>query len=390
MILLEYLRRLNPAPYFVIPAFATERGQAIARLCWAPAFATYLSLNAEFKEMPEYRTAWMLTVVHLVFAIVTWGLVSKNFGDSHARRAVVAVLDQILIAATLYLTGEVAAPFILMPLLLTFGSGLRYGRTYAIFSKVLSSTLTCAVLLHSPYWKQFPPIQAGLAIAIVLLPFYVFRLTDALALKMRTDSLTGLRNRVSFDELLDDACRGTSAAKRTSAVVFLDLDGFKQINDAQGHDGGDLVLKHVAHWLSFELGPFGVAARFGGDEFAVIVNMLKAREELEAALTRFLKRTADIGALFDSPLGASIGVYYMESAATTTPRFVSKAADQLMYKAKKLGKSQFVTSTNQIFTTDGELIEAIALSPIAEEDASTAAHAMLSQHRLDDLVRSQL
>lgn len=390
MNLLAQLRKLKPAPYFVIPAFATERGQAIARLCWAPAFATYLSMHVELKDTPQYTTAWMLTVAHLVFALVTWSLVFKNFGSSHVRRAIVAVLDQLLIAATLYLTGEVAAPFILMPLLLTFGSGLRYGRTYAIFSKVLSSTLTCAVLLHSPYWKQFPPIQAGLAIAIALLPFYVFRLTDALALKMRTDSLTGLRNRVSFDELLDDVCRGAATASRGSAVVFLDLDGFKQINDVQGHDGGDLVLKHVAHWLSVELSPFGVAARFGGDEFAVIASTLNAREELEIALTRFLKRTVDVGALFDSPLGASIGVYYIEPATATTPGFVSKAADQLMYKAKKLGKSQFVTSTNRIFTKDGELIEKIAMSLAVEKDGLAAAHSVLLDNRLDDLVRSQL
>ena len=132
MILLAQLRKLKPAPYFVIPAFATERGQAIARLCWAPAFATYLSLSIELQNTPQYTTAWLLTVAHFVFAVGTWSLVSKNFGSSHVRRAIVAVVDQLLIAATLYLTGEIAAPFILMPLLLTFGSGLRYGRTYAI------------------------------------------------------------------------------------------------------------------------------------------------------------------------------------------------------------------------------------------------------------------
>lgn len=116
------------------------------------------------------------------------------------------------------------------------------------------------------------------------------------------------------------------------------------------------MLKHVAYWLSVELSAFGIPARFGGDEFAVIVSALKAREELEAALDRFLKGVAGVGVLFESPLGASIGVYYLEPATATTPRFVSRAADQLMYKAKKLGKNQFVTSTNLAFTKDGELV----------------------------------
>jgi diguanylate cyclase (GGDEF)-like protein len=174
---------------------------------------------------------------------------------------------------------------------------------------------------------------------------------------MRTDSLTGLRNRISFDELIDEACNSAVTAKRDSAVILLDLDGFKQINDVQGHDGGDLVLKHVAYWLSVELSQYGTAARFGGDEFAVIANSMQSRAELEAALERFLERTAEVGRLFDRPLGASIGVYYLDAGVATTSRFAFKAADQLMYRAKTLGKNQYVTSTNRAFSKIGELVE---------------------------------
>jgi len=271
--------------------------------------------------------------------------------------AAVAV-DQTLFAATLYLTDEIAVPFIWMPALLTFSSGLRYGRGYAVYTQVLSSTLTCAALLLSPYWDQFPAMRTGLIVAIVLLPFYVFRLTDAISLKMRIDALTRLRNRVSFDEILEDVCSCAVSAKHDSAVVLLDLDGFKQINDTQGHDGGDLVLKHVAHCLNTELNSFGTPARFGGDEFAVIIKELKGRQELEDALLRFLKRTAVVGKLFKSPLGASIGVFYIEPGARVTSRFAFKAADQLMYVAKKSGKNRFITSTTRSFAKNGELLEA--------------------------------
>jgi diguanylate cyclase (GGDEF)-like protein len=370
MIPFHYLQKLTPASFFVIPALATEHGQAIARLCWTPAFAIYLYLNDQWASTPQYAAAWTLTAVHLVFAVAVWQLNRKDVGTVHQRRTPAAVLDQVLIAATLYFTDEIAAPLVLMPLLLNFGSGLRYGRSYAVYVSTLSSILTCSVLMFSPYWTQFPALQVGLAIGTIVLPLYIYRLTDALALGMRTDSMTRLRNRIGFDELLDDVTHCAAKANHASAVVLLDLDGFKQINDVHGHDGGDLVLKHVAYWLSIELSPFGVPARFGGDEFAVIVNKVTDREALEVALTRFLKRTADVGQLFDSPLGASIGVYYIEPATYTTARFAYKAADQLMYRAKKLGKNQLVASTNKHFAENGALIGHPVLAKANDNTAS--------------------
>lgn len=347
----------------MIPGLATELGQATARLCWGPIFAIYLLLSDQSRSSPEWAAAWLLTTCQFLYALLAWCFVNLKLGHTNLRQMGSTFLDHTHFAALLYLTGELAAPFIFMPLMQTFGAGLRYGRTHAVFAKLVGSTFTCAALLYSPYWAQYSTVRVGVIIAIVFLPFYVFRLTDALALKMRTDSLTGLRNRISFDELIDEACNGAVTAKRDSAVILLDLDGFKQINDAQGHDGGDLVLKHVAYWLSFELGQYGTTARFGGDEFAVIANSMQSRNELEAALERFLAQTAEIGKLFNSPLGASIGVYYLEAGIATTSRFAFKAADQLMYRAKSLGKNQYVTSTNHAFSKIGELVESSLLPP---------------------------
>jgi len=344
-------------PFFVIPGLATERGQAVVRVGWVLIFTVYLVARAEqFESSWQYKAAWALTLAHLVFATAVLMSLRLCKGDKPMRRVATITVDQGLLAALLYLTGEIAAPFALIPIFVTFGAGLRYGRSYAVFSSLLSSGLTSAVLMTSPYWSQYSVLRFGLAATTICLPLYVFRLTDAIALAMRTDSLTHLRNRVGFDELLNAVCKNASAAKSESAVVLIDLDGFKQVNDQQGHDGGDAVLKHVGYWLSVELGRFGVPARFGGDEFAVVVERLKNRAELEAALSAFLDRTAEVGKLFDSPLGASMGVFYIEPRAAVTARFVFKAADKLMYEAKKLGKNQFVTSASYLFTESGELL----------------------------------
>ena len=285
------------------------------------------------------------------------------------RRVAGIIVDQGLLASLLYLTGEIAAPFVLVPIFFTFGAGLRYGRSYAVFSSLLIAGLTSAALMTSSYWGQYSVLRFGLAVSTICLPLYVFRLTDAIALAMRTDSLTRLRNRVGFDELLEAVCKNASTAKSESAVALIDLDGFKQVNDQQGHDGGDAVLKHVGYWLSVELGKYGIPARFGGDEFAVVVEGLKNRAELEAALNAFLERTAGVGRFFDSPLGASIGVFYIEPKAAVTARFVFKAADNLMYEAKKLGKNQFITSASYLFTESGELLSSSGKGAIVPASA---------------------
>lgn len=350
--------KLRLLPFFVIPGLAGEMGQAVARICWPFLFALYLVFNvSQFGATQEYRTAWLLAGAHFGFALAILVSQYRSRADSLLRRITGIVVDHGLFAAMLYFTGAVAAPFVLLPLFFTFGSGLRFGRNYAVYSSLLGSGLICVVLMLSPYWDAYSAIRSGLIVAIICLPLYVFRLTDAVALRTRTDSLTALRNRAGFDELLASTCEANPKANLDSAVVLIDLDGFKRINDELGHDEGDSVLKHVAYWLCVELSGFGTPARIGGDEFAVLVSRLQGRREFEAAVTRFMEHTAGVGKLFDSSLGASVGVYYIEPTLKVAPSFVYKAADQLMYRAKKLGKNQFVISTGHSFSDEGYLLD---------------------------------
>lgn len=370
------LNWLATQPFFVIPGLATEKGQGFARLAWTAVLFVYLlSFRSKFQGTSEYLTASVLLAVHFAFAV---GILAATFQSPQycrPRQVLSVIVDQVLIAALLYFTDEVGAPFVLAPLFFTFGTGLRYSRGYAIFASTLSSGLTCAVLLFSKYWQQYSALRVGLVIASIYLPFYVFRLTDAVALALRTDPLTTLRNRTGFDELLNKACENLETAKLESAVILLDLDGFKKVNDEQGHDVGDLVLKHVGYWLGTELRHFGSAARFGGDEFAVVVENLEDLAQLETALTKFLERTAEVGKLFGSPLGASIGVSYFKPGSNPKASYMYKTADQLMYKAKRQGKNQFVTSVGCTFTEDGTLVTPTSSSDRAARvvEASLAA-----------------
>lgn len=363
----KMMKQAEPAQFFGIRGLGTERGQAVARLGWTVTLAVFLIVTfPKFGHYAQYPVAWAMLFVQGIFAGGVLYLVSKQIAEGPARLACCVVFDQACFGTTLFLTGEITAPFVMVTLLLTFGSGLRYGRKYAVLSSTIGSLSVALLITNSQYWMQRVDLGIGLAAAVIFIPVYVFRLTDELAVSMRIDSMTKLWNRVAFDELLDTLCPRASKAPTSGAVVVLDLDGFKTINDKQGHPRGDKVLKEAAYALSVELSPFGMVARIGGDEFGVIVNELKSAKELEAALVRFLVRAAEVGDYFGSPLSASIGVYYIDTGTSPDPKFVYKAADSLMYESKRLGKrlrkSQLQTSLGWRFTDRGTVIPDIVES----------------------------
>jgi diguanylate cyclase (GGDEF)-like protein/PAS domain S-box-containing protein len=155
------------------------------------------------------------------------------------------------------------------------------------------------------------------------------------------DSLTGLPNRTLLHERLQaalDACGGEASV----AVLFLDLDRFKEINDSFGHDLGDALLCEVAQRLRRELAPDATLARLGGDEFVVVAPCAGGAAEAEAIAARLL---ALLGAPVpvgtqDVIIGASIGIsLYPRDAATREVLF--QTADTAMYRAKAAGRNRY-------------------------------------------------
>ena len=157
------------------------------------------------------------------------------------------------------------------------------------------------------------------------------------------DELTGLANRASLLAHLDGALerrrQGTSLA-----VLFLDLDGFKHVNDTLGHDAGDAVLQGVARRIANHVRPHDLLARLGGDEFVVVLNDLDVPEDAVAVAERICESAAAPFAVGGSTisLGASIGITYAEPGASTEQLLSS--ADHSMYAAKRQGGSRYVAS----------------------------------------------
>jgi diguanylate cyclase (GGDEF)-like protein/PAS domain S-box-containing protein len=167
------------------------------------------------------------------------------------------------------------------------------------------------------------------------------RLERLLASPAHLDPLTGLPNRAVLESRLDLAASQTRRSVDGFAVLLIDLDYFKQINDERGHLAGDAVLKTVAQRLTNCLRAGDTAIRFGGDEFVVLADKIKDEHEAAVLADRIL---ASVRAPI--PFGnaeicvsASIGIA-VNIGRSTLPHLLLGQADDAMYKAKALGRNR--------------------------------------------------
>jgi diguanylate cyclase (GGDEF)-like protein len=150
------------------------------------------------------------------------------------------------------------------------------------------------------------------------------------------DGLTGLPNRSYFRERLDEALSSVEHPPTALAVLYLDLDGFKLINDAHGHDVGDELLRIIAARLTRALRAGDMVSRLGGDEFACLVTDPLSREQL-GHLARALFETVSAPVTIDTlrlEVSPSIGIANWPAEGATAEALL-KSADTAMYRAKR-------------------------------------------------------
>ena len=169
------------------------------------------------------------------------------------------------------------------------------------------------------------------------------------------DSLTGLANRQRLRERLDHALAHAQRSGGEVAVLFLDLDRFKSINDSLGHDAGDAVLKTVAERLKVCVRRTDTIARLGGDEFVLVLDRLNRAEEAAEIAQKILAALYEPVVLPQQPLhvGASVGISrYPEDGNTV--EILLKHADLALQRAKNQGRRQFCFYTAALNATLGE------------------------------------
>lgn len=167
------------------------------------------------------------------------------------------------------------------------------------------------------------------------------KLQDKLWSLAKLDSLTGLPNRLLFNETLRDAIVAADESGSSLGVALLDLDHFKEINDTLGHDAGDEVLKIVANRLQSVLGGAGIIARLGGDEFAVLILGHGNDDDIYATLSALKAALAEPINLAGTlrSCSASIGLTIFPRDATEQSDLL-KNADLALYRAKSFGRGR--------------------------------------------------
>jgi len=257
-----------------------QRTQFVTRyIFWALGLA-YFNLGGAVARSAELLVA--ANIVHGVYALLT------TIYLAHARRNRLSPLrwrlamwtDLTAVAFMALADLHVTSPAYLVFLAIIIGNGMRYGlRPFA--EAALGSFLLVMMILYLRFADYMNTMSAAgiffflFGAIFVLYAFSLMarveRKREEMAAQSSLDQLTGLLNRRGLEERAAHLFRDVTAHQRPLSVLFADLDGFKSVNDALGHHVGDAVLKKVAGLISASIRDTDVAARYGGDEFVVLM-----------------------------------------------------------------------------------------------------------------------
>jgi diguanylate cyclase (GGDEF)-like protein len=160
-------------------------------------------------------------------------------------------------------------------------------------------------------------------------------------IQARTDGLTGLTNHRTFYELLEKELRRCQRYGGHVSTIMVDIDNFKTINDTYGHHAGDAAIKKVSTKIQTCIRKIDIAARYGGDEFAVILPS-STIEDAKTVAERIVKEVSTTPIMWDMnkiQLSVSVGVGQFDS--NMSPEEITRCSDKALYEAKQAGKNTF-------------------------------------------------
>ena len=236
----------------------------------------------------------------------------------------------------------------------TNAEGVRVIAGYSDMAEFgINKALDWSVITIAPYSQITKPaeqLKEKIAFAVILIGLIVFiimfivsrRIMRIIWSQANYDHLTDLPNRRLFNDRLEQAIKLSKRNKQSFALLFIDLDRFKEINDSLGHHTGDLLLKEVTNRILTSVRESDSLARMGGDEFAVILSGLKEIQFVDSISREIIRLLNNPFEINDQVIyiSASIGItlYPQDSARAND---LLKNADQAMYQSKASGKNRY-------------------------------------------------
>ncbi len=216
--------------------------------------------------------------------------------------------------------------------------------------KLVSNVPEQRILEELESFKEKLTLYNGVIMLLLAIPVFLFtcmgykrkHLQEALFRSANYDALTGLANRALFYTILNQTIAHAGRYNEKFAVLFIDIDGFKQVNDSLGHDAGDVLLSQAAGRLTACIRASDFAARLGGDEFVVILRKIAKPLDVKTVAQKIIDSFSSPFSLspHTATVGASIGIsFYPESG--TSPELLVKTADSQMYRSKRQGKNTY-------------------------------------------------
>jgi diguanylate cyclase (GGDEF)-like protein len=270
----------------------------ILGLCWAYLIGGYFL--SDWYTRPNANLVLMLGVGYLVYSLAVWQSIRHYPGLGPWRRGLNIVMDLSAVAVAMYLLGEYGAVFFPLLLWIIMGNGLRFGVKYLLLAQAVGLVAFLVITLFSEYWRINTEFSTGVLISLLALPSLyaiqtrrLYQLNERLQGELefaryaaQHDGLTGLPNRAQFTERLELEVKRSRRTGESFALMYIDLDGFKQVNDTLGHQYGDKLLAAFSARLLDIVRESDLAARVGGDEFAIILPTIDTLD----GLTQFAQR----------------------------------------------------------------------------------------------------
>lgn len=345
--------KLVPLSAWLDPEVAKrdEWHNAIARLAWTVVVCGWVL--AVSGPRAAYAPVYVGCAAFVLFAVGYLWTVRRWPEPLRVRRAAALLYDNLAISYIAYFGGPFA-PVAWFLLWSTVAFGLRFGPAYVPRAAVVAIAGLVFNLLFSAYWEAHRAL--GFTVVFVLVgigmtSWLAFRdIASAHArtqTRARLDALTGLPNRPHFAERLSEALVRARRLGFTSALLLLDLDGFKSVNDSLGHAAGDGLLKRVAEGIAGRLRTSDFAARLGGDEFVVLLEAVRSRSDAARVADELIRLVASLGSdVAAVSVGTSVGIVVVDPALPqgTSPDELIQRADRAMYEAKRAGKGRYAFS----------------------------------------------